>query len=274
MFKYFLTITLFFLLVHFILSNTEQTFFSALITSIYEIQSPFSITYRNHGSNADRLLLPELLSLFVYSFFIFFLSFCIALLTTFLLLNFYYCVSNSKKKVARNLLTAVESIPDIMIFLIIQLSVIYFYKLTGVTLFSIADSGNGRPYILPVICLAIIPTIQLTKMSINYLHEESKKTYIEFAYAKGIGKNAIFYKHLFRNIVPLLFYHSKPVFLFMLSSMFVIEYMFNLNGYMSFLFRGRITPTILFIWFSVLFTPSFLYFYTMSIFLRRRGVNP
>lgn len=271
--KYMITIFVFFLMSHLIFLIGGQPFLPTLAETFQQLQSPLSMTYVSRSGFIERPLFPYLFSLFSYSFSIFFLSFGLALLGTFILLNCYYYVSERWRRALRKGLTVIESIPDLMIIWTIQLVVVYIYQSTGIKWLSIADSGDGRPIMLPVFCLTVIPTIQLTKMAIHYLHDESGKTYIEFAYAKGIDHHLIFYKHLFRNIIPPLFYHSKSVFLFMLSSMLIIEYAFNINGYMSFLLRSIMTPATLFVWLSLLFTTFFLYFQVGSIWLKKRGVR-
>ena len=122
-----------------------------------------------------------------------------------------------------------ESLPDILVILLIQLLVIFVHRHTGVFM-RIASTGGEKIYLLPVFCLMILPMVQLYRLSMLTFEAEERKLYVELARSLGFNKVIILLLHILRNAIISIFFQSKKTMWFMLSNLFILERMFNMPG--------------------------------------------
>jgi ABC-type dipeptide/oligopeptide/nickel transport system permease component len=189
---------------------------------------------------------------------IFFASLFIGLIIAMILTFVTTLLPKFLQRMIFGFLTLFESLPDLFIAVALQVSVIYIFKRTGWLVADVTMFFNKPIYLLPIITLSILPTIQLFKMTLLLMKEEQDKPYVTVAKAMGLGRLYITLKHVFRNIITSLFQYYKSIFVFMLSNLFIVEYVFNLNGFMiAFLYsRGVafvVTALILALPFSLIF---------------------
>lgn len=156
-----------------------------------------------------------------------------------------------------------ESLPDLFIIIIIQFAVLFYYKQTGTLLFSTAGTAQSRTYFLPIIALALIPTVMVFKVILYLVNEEMEKTYVHLAKSKGFNGTKIFFTHVLRNIAPNIIIHSKSIILILLSSMVVFERLFNINGIFSYLITYP-NPDIIAFTLILIYLPIFIA-YTLII---------
>ncbi|MBB6453903.1 peptide/nickel transport system permease protein [Salirhabdus euzebyi] len=160
----------------------------------------------------------------------------------------------------KKILDFLESIPEVVIALLLQLLVIYIYKATGTRVFGIAALGSEQKiYLAPIITLAILPMISLFKILLLMIEEEMLKDYVEFAKSKGLREKSIILFHVIKNITPSAFYHSKVIVWALLSSLFIIEYIFNIQALTHYITLDFQPMTIAF-GLIMLFTPFFLFY--------------
>ncbi|WP_313892314.1 ABC transporter permease subunit [Psychrobacillus sp.] len=164
-----------------------------------------------------------------------------------------------------------ESMPDILVILLVQLIVIMIHKNTGIFVSKIAVTGGEKIYMLPVFCLMILPMIQLYRLSMLTFEAEERKMYVELAKSLGISKLFILLIHIFRNAIISIFFQSKKTMWFMLSNLFILERMFNMPGIMFHL-SENISGELFLITVCSFFVPVFLlYSFGEWYFLRRLG---
>lgn len=132
---------------------------------------------------------------------------------------------------ATNLL---ESTPDIFILIVIQYTVIFILKETGVLLFPIVGSQE-KVFLIPILTLSILPTIMLFRTTYLLVKDEYGKPYVDLIKSRGMSKHFIFFIHILRNITFSLLNHSKSITLFLLSSLIVFERLFNIYGITHFI---------------------------------------
>ncbi|OZM56740.1 hypothetical protein CIB95_11000 [Lottiidibacillus patelloidae] len=157
-----------------------------------------------------------------------------------------------------------ESLPDILVIVGVQAIIIYIFQKTGVRLFSIAVYRENI-YVLPIICLAVLPAVQFYKVLLLIFEEELEEHYVELAKGKGMKKSWILLVHVLRNAGISMFYHSKAILWFMLSNLVILEYFFNLYGITAFLL-DYITSEIFTVGLFMIFIPLFIV-YTSGEFL-------
>jgi peptide/nickel transport system permease protein len=90
---------------------------------------------------------------------------------------------------------------------------------------------NNIPYfILPILCLIIHPTMYIARLTLSSIQDNLGLDYVRTAQAKGLKKQAIFYKHVLKNaLFPLitLFGQLLPL---LITGSFIIEFIFNIKG--------------------------------------------
>ncbi|MDG4656967.1 ABC transporter permease subunit [Ectobacillus antri] len=206
-------------------------------------------------------LFPTILEPYTYSLLLLAGAFGIALLVAMFFGYCYMLLSMPFRKVMRAVLFCFEAIPDIMIIVGLQAALIWYFKQTGDMPMRVLTFGEKKAYLLPIICLCILPTIQMFRMLIIYLEEEQVKPYVDVVRGKGFSRSYITILHLYRNVLIHLFYHAKTIFLFMLSNLFVLEYIFNINGIMKFLIdHGPSNTVIAFTVVTLVFVPFYALF--------------
>lgn len=230
------------------------------------------VTFQVHNGTHLKTypFLPYLLNNYIYSISLIVISFIIAFVFACSMAYIYMLVSHRKRKWIQQVLLVFESFPDIMVIISVQALFIWIYKKTEFAPFTILSFQENRAYALPILCLCILPTIQVFRFLILYLEEEQYKPYVELLIGKGLTKPYIVLVHLFRNVIIHLFYHSKSIFLFMISNLFVLEYIFNINGLMKFLLDyGSQNPVISLTAVFLIFVPFYIMFCVISIIIRR-----
>lgn len=164
-----------------------------------------------------------------------------------------------------------ESLPDIFIIVIIQLTVIFYYKQTGTLLFSTASTSQNKSYLLPIITLALIPAIMVFRVILYLVNEELKKNYIQLAKSKGFNRSEIFFSHILRNIAPTIIIHSKSIIIILLSSMVIVERLFNINGIFSYIITYP-NPDIIAFTLIMIYVPIFIiYTFVTKIIYKQTG---
>ncbi|MFC0272392.1 ABC transporter permease subunit [Metabacillus herbersteinensis] len=115
-----------------------------------------------------------------------------------------------------------ESLPDILVIILLQLLIIMIYKKTDILLMKVVAVGDERAYLLPIICLALLPTIQLYRLCLHLFEEEFTKDYVLLTRAKGLKHSFILVVHILRNTVISMFLDSKKTIWYMLSALVVV----------------------------------------------------
>lgn len=131
-------------------------------------------------------------------------------------------------------------LPDFILILLLQLLVTIVYKSFGIKLAKVAsfDSDN-MAVLLPVITLIIIPLLYAVKALNEKTKDVLTQDYILTAIAKGIKKKDIYLYHVTTNVTPYLKADMHKVLAIMISNLFIVEYLFNLNGITALFFQTQ-----------------------------------
>lgn len=170
-----------------------------------------------------------------------------------------------------------ESIPDVILAFGIQLFVVFFYKQFGFLLFRFSSVGQEEIYVLPILILAILPFVTFYRIVLSMLEEEQQKDYVLLAKSKGIGREAILFRHVLPNILPSAFLHTKVITWATLSALPAIEYLMNLYGITSILKEMLLQPvqSIIFFFILAVFFVPFYFIYSIAemIFGGKSGIS-
>jgi ABC-type dipeptide/oligopeptide/nickel transport system permease component/ABC-type lipoprotein export system ATPase subunit len=122
------------------------------------------------------------------------------------------------------------STPSFFLALLLQILEITFYKRTGIALFPVGGFGWDNHIVLPALVLAARPIAQVARVSFVALAEVRDADYIRTAHAKGLRLSEVLFKHALRNAgVPILTAVGTSL-RFSLSSLPVVEAIFQWNG--------------------------------------------
>lgn len=216
-----------------------------------------------------RAMFPDVFDSYFYSLLILIVSFLLAFLFAQLLTWATFALPDKGRLVIKNILTFMESFPDLLVFALVQIFIVFFYKQTNILLSDVATVGNQRIYVIPIMCLSILPLIYFYKMMVLLAEEESKKPYVEFSLAKGLTMSYVLLYHMTRNTHQSLFHFSKTVLWMMISNLLLVEWIFNINGIMYYLysdFRAENLAVVL----ILLSFPFFMLFGLVEYFLSVR----
>ena len=219
--------------------------------------SPGDLVYVNPISDIERELFPILFLAYWSSARIFFLSLILALFFSVILLTFYFSMNRLFKKGVKAFSFLIGSLPDIFIIILTQLSIIWFFKKTGLLLIDTAAVGENQVILLPAVTLSVLPSFFFFSNMVGFLREEEGKPYVELAKSKGLTQFRILFIHMMRNVLVSLTYHGKQIAWMMISNLLILEYLFNVFGITSFLFTYN-TPSIFAVASILLFLPLYL----------------
>jgi peptide/nickel transport system permease protein len=238
---------------------------------IYAIFHPSELTYVIIGGHKERDLFPYLWDPIVYSLTVLFSSFLCAI-TLAILFTIVSMLFSEKVRIRIKFFFYIfESLPDILIILSVQFALLFYFKKSGILLFEIASTYEEKAYVLPILILAILPAVQLFRVSILSFESESQKNYVLLAKSIGLGKLFILTVHILRNAIISVFFQSKKTVWFMLSNLFVIELLFNIPGITRFLL-STFQPNLFTLAILSIFIPLFL-FYNLGEYVLSKKAN-
>ncbi|MFC4557148.1 ABC transporter permease subunit [Virgibacillus kekensis] len=218
-------------------------------------------------------LFPEFFYKYLYSMAIFsgalFVGILLAVLITFIIM----LIPTKYKKPVNFLLLLLESLPDLFVILLLQTTISWLYGKTDILLFETLSSYQEPAYLLPILCLATLPAIFLIKHLVQLFEDELSKEYVEFAKGKGLQKSFILLVHISRNTFLILFYQFRTIYWFALSNLLMLEIIFNMKGFMQFMWAyAPTTPIILTIGLLMVFLPFYLFFTFGKVALIKGGL--
>ncbi|MFC4618219.1 ABC transporter permease subunit [Camelliibacillus cellulosilyticus] len=234
-----------------------------------QLAHPSQLAYVENGM--ARPLFPQILGPYTYSMTIFFASFFLALILSLILTYVTFFLPAWLKRIVKFLAFIGESLPDLFIIVLFQLIVVWIYMKTHVLVADVAAVWGHQIYLLPIICLSILPTFLFYRIMVLACDEEMEKDYIELAKSKGVKKQALLLRHILRNMLVTIFFHSKTIIWVMLSNLLIFEYLFNMLGITLFMYDHPV-PTIFTIAMLMIFVPIFLLF-TIAQFIIGRVTN-
>lgn len=129
-----------------------------------------------------------------------------------------------------------STVPDFVFVFFTILFALQVYQTTGIRLISLSPTKPTLSIWVPVLMLSVTPTIYLIRMMALKYEELLTEDYVRTALAKGLPKGYIDLHHLYRNLKPFLFADLKKVISLTIGSLFVVEFLYNINGLTKFIF--------------------------------------
>ncbi|MBN8233932.1 ABC transporter permease subunit [Halobacillus kuroshimensis] len=216
-------------------------------------------------------LFPELFDLFIKSMFYLVSGLALGLVAAVGFAVVIMVQSSKRRSFPKMVVFVLESLPDIFIILVLQWLIVWVYKKTNILLFDITSTFDGDPVLLPILVLSILPGIYITKYLLVTFELEEKQPYVTLARSKGLSRWRILIIHMFRNAWLTLFNHFKNIFTFALANLLMLEIIFDIDGFMTFLYEHSVlNPEILTFSLFLVFIPFFFVFIVIQWGLESR----
>jgi ABC-type dipeptide/oligopeptide/nickel transport system permease component len=236
--------------------------------TVLQILDLTNTTFYSNGQ--DYELFPAFLEVYPQSLTFFLGALIFSLLIGIGLTILYMLLPYLLRNWIKKIILAIETLPDIFIIILVQLTVIWFYKTTGVLMFNIVNVYKTKAYFLPIFIISILPTLYVIKYLILTMEEESHKIYIEFAKSKGLRNFYILVVYMLRNTAAPLFGQLKTIFWIILSNLLILEIIFNIYGITRFIADyGVENPHLAAICLIAIFLPFFILFASGSLLIRK-----
>ena len=233
-----------------------QEYIQSIWTTVKDLWPLQGFAVFNYSTGKDVLVFPKIFDYIEYSLQILFLALLVSVFLALAFTVITMLLPESARERVKMMLYFLESLPDLLIIMLAQIGVIFIFERSGVLISKIAVIGDDRIYWLPVLCLSVLPMIQLYRLCMLTFQEEERQMYVDLARSLGFSKVYIILMHMFRNAVISVFFQSKKTMWFMLSNLFVLELMFNLPGIMLFL-RDNLTSQVFLLAVFSFFLPMF-----------------
>ncbi|MBS2993821.1 ABC transporter permease ['Santalum album' aster yellows phytoplasma] len=115
-------------------------------------------------------------------------------------------------------------------FIVGYLLQIYLATNRGIPIFEISGWDNLRCKVLPILTLSLIISGSVLKTTQTNMKECLEQPYIKTAYAKGLSKKTIIFKHALKNALIPIISHIGLIFSFLIGGSIVTEKIFNIRG--------------------------------------------
>ncbi|WHY31406.1 ABC transporter permease subunit [Bacillus wiedmannii] len=239
-------------------------FWNTIVFLGEKLLQPGEITY---GFRDSRKLFPQIWIHYIETMIVFLSAFLLSLFIAYVLVVWVLQRSHMKQKMWNGIFLTLESIPDILLILLSQLLVVILFQKTGFMPVKLAGLGEERIRLLPIICLTIPTTLLFIKLLLLRFKEELEKEYSLFAKSKGLSLRHILIHHISRNVLLTTIYYAKTNILFMLSNLYIIEWIFNTYGMFVFV-KENSKLEIFTVSLVILYVPLFILFRILHTLLQ------
>ncbi|MCV9899220.1 ABC transporter permease subunit [Exiguobacterium sp. N5] len=222
-----------------------------------QLQKLEDITYYNITAQRYLPLLPALGPLVKESVIIFTTALAVSTSLGLIYAYYYYRSGRRVRTVLHQTSQTLEMVPDLFWLIISQFLAITIHKSTGFDRIEVA--GGFAEYIrfLPIVTLTMTTLFFFIKWLTIHIHEQEAIPYLELAQAKGIRPRGLFWKHLLPNIIYRFYLFFRSNIITILSTLLIVEYLFNVQGLFRFAVYNPQMEILLVILF-VIYIPIFL----------------
>jgi len=238
--------------------------FDGYLTSIKDLAIKI-FTLSNLTYDGEHEMLPAIADRYFYTLKTLSFSFIFAVILAFILSYIIVLILKNKKDYVLSFIEIIRTIPDIVGIFLLQSIFIWINKVYGVKLVQTVSLGSeNQAFLLPLLSLSLPIFLFLTQVIVLKIFEELDKQYVLFAKAKGLTFFYLLNIHVLRNIKDDLFGHFKTIIWMMLSTLVMVEYIFNMDGLM--MFNIKHISVELFVFTCILFfTPFFIIYRLLEL---------
>lgn len=215
------------------ISNSIDYFLSNLQMYTYNLLHGSFGTYLKGVDERD--LFQDILPFAWRSFRLLFVSLLVATLIS-IMFGIFLSAYRKKDRFINGFLGILNSIPDFILILLLQLTAVTINLKVGKSIFRITSFGENDAILLPLISLIIIPMVYFTKEIMDHIAYISTEEYIRTALSKGLSKWTVVSQHVFTNLIPYLKADLIKVISISIGNLFIVEHLYSMKGITSFMF--------------------------------------
>jgi oligopeptide transport system permease protein len=149
------------------------------------------------------------------------------------------------------------SIPDLFFMIFLQLFLMFLYQIGLFPHVDLYGHEKIDNQIVGIIFLSIYPLFFIANITYTSLVEEEKMDYINTAKSKGVQYFKIVNLHMLKNALQKIIVNSNTLTLYVLSNLFIVEYLSNYRGAAYHFLQGLYTNAAV----------GFVIMFTLIIFL-------
>lgn len=254
------------------LISASPTLFNGMKINLIEYVTYFSVLldkvlHFNNGTFWEKgPLFPLVLEKAWDTYYLLFLSFISAMIAAVIITYIGILLMKKKLYYIERVLHYVEALPDILIISGLQFCILYFYKKTDILVAKVVTVGESKSILLPVICLGIPASIYFIKIFLRVIEKEWSKTYTVLGRSIGATPFHILTFHISRNVFHEVFISTRTLVWSMLTTLVIIEYLFNYQGLLWFLITFR-DPEVFFVSSVIMFIPFLVIYKSYHFFV-------
>ncbi|AOT70418.1 M28 family peptidase [Geosporobacter ferrireducens] len=128
------------------------------------------------------------------------------------------------------------SIPDVLVVMIVQILIVWMHQ--HQILEPIMATETMRKFFIPLICLSVVPSVYISRITAVALQDEMKKDYVKAAKAKGLSRNKILISHLLIGAAMKVVDSLVSVIPILISNLILVEYFFHYPGVIYMLLKA------------------------------------
>ena len=133
---------------------------------------------------------------------------------------------------------------------------------------------EGKRYLVALLCLSIIPTVYISRITSTAVQEEIRKDYIKTAKAKGLGNFQLIKNQLMIPVLIKVIDTLGPVLTLVISNLIIVEYLTHYPGLVYNLIKFyQQNDTVSFIGFALALGLIYVMF-SLIFKLAARLINP
>lgn len=164
------------------------------------------------------------------------------------------------------------SLPDVFIVICVQLGIVFLNQHN--LLLSLNNFEEGKRYLVALLCLCILPTVYISRITSTAMQEEIRRDYIRAAKAKGLNSFQLIKHHLTRPVLIKVIDALGPVLTLVISNLIIVEYLTHYPGLVYSLIKFyQQNDTISFIGFVLALGLIYVMF-SLVFKLAARFINP
>jgi ABC-type dipeptide/oligopeptide/nickel transport system permease component len=142
----------------------------------------------------------------------------------------------------REILTSIAVVPDFVLALLLQLTVVWIYKSTGIRVARVVSLTINEPaLLLPIVTMTVVPFISVLRTVSTRAYLAAGEDHALTARSLGLSRARTYIRWIGPITATYLRADTARLSGMMLGNLFIVEYLFNIRGVTAFIFsRGML----------------------------------
>jgi len=201
---------------------TQKYFFFSLKESLVDFYTlDFGVAFHNKNLKVTELIWNKAVFSFQY------LGMSVAILLIVSILISFFVVRSRERRRYLSFLKVLNQVPQLVMIPLIIYLFSYLFNLVPLKF----DPYSTACHVFVIATLLIKPLGQLIQLTAEKWHKEKSELYVQFARAKGLGRNRVLIVHMFKNIASSFLGYFLTIVLQLLTGNFILESLYSIPGF-------------------------------------------